>query len=732
MYQKIVTQIFKDLVTLMNYKTFLLICLAYFITAQLFGQNETYIVKKESFSTDKYDEFAPVYYKKGIVFCSNRPSNIVSNYSTEQNKGLIKIYYSDTPGKAGMENTKLFSKNLKTKFNDGPVTFNSKGDTIFYSRNLKIEGKLSELSSARNRLGIFTAVFDGNDWTNIKELRINNEWYNITTPWISPDGNKLYFASDKPGGYGGLDLYYSIWKDGYWNDPVNLGPVINTNGNESYPFINADGDLFFSSDGHPGLGGKDIFFSRFSDSTWLSPVHLDAPINSEYDDFGLITDTLMNSGYFASNRDKSIDIYSFRTIFPQVFYINIQKENQDCFIFNDNGSIVIDTNNLQLKWSFGDNSSANGSVVKHCFAGTGMFKVTLDIIDKSTGKIFFRKLSYNLELRNFTQPYINSPDVAIKGNSVEFDGKKSCFPGFKILSYSWDFGDKSQSSGENVTHSYNDQGDYLINLVLELKSTTSGKIEKSGIAKKIMVFNNLQERDTNQTNKDKPKTSLPDIREYANAFIKNLYSAESEIQQDVFFCIELFSSKRKIELNSPVFRYLPRKYSIRELFNSEDSTYSYTVDRQMSLMATYPASRELLALGFQDIRIRTFVLQEPAEKELYELVKKYGAAYGSYFDSSDELTSNALIMLDQIVKLLNKYPEVKLEVGVHTDNTGSAENNLVNSKALATILAKYIINRGVSEKRLFPHGFGSSKPIASNILERDRKLNRRIEFLIKN
>ena len=131
------------------------------------------------------------------------------------------------------------------------------------------------LSSVRNKLGIFYAVFDGKDWTKIRELRINSEWYNVTTPWISPDGKKLYFASDKPDGYGGSDLYYCQWKHDYWDEPVNLGPVINTKGNESYPFMNAAGEFFFSSDGHPGIGGKDIFFSRLSDSTWIEPVCLD-------------------------------------------------------------------------------------------------------------------------------------------------------------------------------------------------------------------------------------------------------------------------------------------------------------------------------------------------------------------------------------------------------------------------------------------------------------------------
>ncbi len=163
--------------------------------------------------------------------------------------------------------------------------------------------------SGRNKLGIFYAVLEGKKWTKIRELRFNNEWYNVTTPYLSPDGKRLYFASDKPEGYGGSDLYYCEWKNDYWSDPVNLGPVINTKGNESYPFVNPAGELLFSSDGHPGLGGKDIFFSRPKDNDWLPPVRLDPPVNSQYDDFGIITDSLMSEGYFSSKRNKSVDIF---------------------------------------------------------------------------------------------------------------------------------------------------------------------------------------------------------------------------------------------------------------------------------------------------------------------------------------------------------------------------------------------------------------------------------------
>jgi len=127
-----------------------------------------------------------------------------------------------------------------------------------------------------------------------------------------------------------------------------------------------------------------------------------------------------------------------------------------------------------------------------------------------------------------------------------------------------------------------------------------------------------------------------------------------------------------------------------------------------------------------------FVLTDPSEKELHELIQINGAFADTYFDLSDRLTSNAFIMLDQIVKLMNKYPSLRLEVAVHSDNTGSEDISLTLSQRRSQLLVDYLINRGISAKRLVATGFGGSKPIASNSLEKGRKLNRRIDFIIIN
>ncbi len=713
----------------MNFKTVISVLLTAFIHTMLFGQSETYSVDKAFFSTDKYDEFSPVFYKNGLVFCTNRASTSILNYSNEENKGFIKIDFIDTASR-NMMNIRFFSKKLNTRFNDGPVTFSSKGDTIYYSRNIIVDGKLSEISSVRNKLGIFYAVYDGKEWSKVRELRINNEWYNVTTPWLSPDGKKLYFASDKPGGYGGSDLYYCQWRNDYWEDPINLGPVINTKGNESYPFIDGAGEFFFSSDGHGGMGGKDIFFSRFTDSTWSEPICLDPPVNSAADDFGICSDAIMSKGYFSSNRDKSIDIYQFRTILPQVFYKSTQKENNYCFEFSDTGSIVIDTTNLQYQWSFGDGKTTTGLTVKHCFPGPGNYNIRLDMVERSSGRLFFTKLIDKVEIHDFEQAYINSPDFAVKGDEVKFDGIRSYLPGYRINSYSWDFGDKHRAIGEQVSHKFPKKGEYEVSLELVLKSDSTGMLRKTGTTKKIVIFEDAQEGTAFIGTSKTDKLVIPDVRQSANAEVISQYSAESEFKKDAVFAIELMTSKNKVDITAGKFRSVPSIYTVREKFDPRAGLYIYTVDQQLSLMATYPAFTKMVSLGFTDARIRMDVLTEPEEKELHNLIRINGAFADTYFDYADRLTSNAFIMLDQIVKLMNKYPSLRLEVAVHTDNSGPAAANQAESQKRAQLLVDYITNRGINARRLVATGFGGSKPIASNMYEKDRKLNRRIDFII--
>ncbi|MFH1937866.1 MAG: OmpA family protein, partial [Bacteroidota bacterium] len=165
-------------------------------------------------------------------------------------------------------------------------------------------------------LKIYSSEQKESKWANPVAFFLNNDTFSVGHPALSKDGNVLIFVSDMEGGYGGTDLYMCRRENSTWSQPVNMGPVINTFGNEMFPFQAENGDLYFASDGHPGFGGLDILITRqLADSTWLQPCNLFQPINSSYDDFSLCIAGNNKHGLFSSNRPGGLgsdDLYVFR------------------------------------------------------------------------------------------------------------------------------------------------------------------------------------------------------------------------------------------------------------------------------------------------------------------------------------------------------------------------------------------------------------------------------------
>ena len=715
-------------------KHLIFLTLFYILTGSLLSaQEEVYSVKKANFSSDRYNEFSPVYYNGGLVFCSDQNSKLLFSYSTAQNEGLFKINYIDT-SRWSNSNVRLFSSSLTSRFNDGPVTFSPGGDTIYYSRNLVVDGGLKEVSGNRNKLGLFYAVLEGDKWTNITEVRFNSDSYNITTPCLSPDGRQLFFASDRPDGFGGSDIFMCRWNNGYWGNPENLGPVINTKGNEAYPFINMNGEIFFSSDGHEGLGGKDIFFSKFVDSEWITPVRLESPVNSGSNDFGIITDESNNNGYFSTDREGSIDIYSFSANIPQFFYCGEQRKNSHCFSFPDDISIDIDPLNLQFEWDFGDGGQETGYVVSHCFQGSGKYSVKQNIIDKKTGRVVYNKLSLELELKDIEQPFINAEEVVTNNEPVSFNAGDSYFPGKTVNSYYWDFGDGEKSSGEVVNHAFTGNGEFIVRLGVILKDTVSGKITYDCVSKKIFVTNRISDAsvEAKSDTADSDKGFLS-IFENDQLLIDTVYSSAEEVQAGAIFEVIVQSSKTQISMNTRIFEQISTKYALREKFIPGENIFNYVIDKGINFMDVYPSYADAVALGFKNALIKTYIPSDSAEKELWNIVRTYGTSSDEYFAPRDaRLISGNFPALEQLAVLMKIYPEAVLRIAVHTDNTGSVSSNLSLSLNRARSIVSYLVNKGIANNRLIPSGYGGARPIASNYSEADRKKNRRLEFIMMN
>ena len=262
----------------------------------------------------KNSDFCPLVYKEGIVFVSERGLDLVNeNNNTFSNKPYLSIFYAEKEKQ--YEKAKRFSNQLNSLYHDGPVSISADNKTIYFTRvDKKEQGK-----SFINRMKIYTATLQGNKWKDIVPFQYNSKDYSVAHPWISDDGQKLFFTSDMQGGFGGMDLYVCIKEGEGWGKPQNLGSGINTPENEVFPYFRK-GSLYFSSDGHSGYGGLDVFVSSESEN-WKDVTNLKSPLNSPKDDFGIFYVDDEN-GYFSSDREGGVgsdDIYSFKwhSLIPQ-------------------------------------------------------------------------------------------------------------------------------------------------------------------------------------------------------------------------------------------------------------------------------------------------------------------------------------------------------------------------------------------------------------------------------
>lgn len=314
-----------------------------------------YTVKREDFNSETSD-FSPTFFKDGIVFCSERSKTDADKISKWTGHSYLDLYYTqrvqevepvaangmgpsaqpDSKQKSTFSEPGAFRMELNSMYNEGPACFTKDGNTIYFTRNLL--GKKNALEMGKqsvNNFEIYRSTFRNNAWSEPELLSIDNKNYSVGHPALSKDEKRLYFVSDKPGGFGGTDIYYCSLVDGEWTHPVNAGSTINTSENEMFPviYLSESGNelLYFSSEGHPGMGGLDMYVSQVNGSSFSTPTHLNAPLNSSADDFGIITAPDGITGYFSSNRDQedgSDKIYSFKKYVPE-FFLEVHVVRKD-------------------------------------------------------------------------------------------------------------------------------------------------------------------------------------------------------------------------------------------------------------------------------------------------------------------------------------------------------------------------------------------------------------------
>ncbi|TDT39628.1 WD40 repeat protein [Maribacter spongiicola] len=272
-----------------------------------------------------YSDFAPSFYKEGLIFSSDRDTGNFARYRHTWNAKDFLDLYEVNADSSSVDHVKKLDENVNTRYHESTSVVTKDGQTMYFTRNNSERRKTIKDDKGIVRLKVLRAVLtDEGIWGEVEELPFNSDSYSVANPALSPDEKTLYFVSDMPGTLGESDLFMvSINEDRSFGTPQNLGSNINTEARETFPYITSEEILYFSSDGHPGLGGLDVFATKIKRQDFTGKVlNVGKPVNSNSDDFTFIFNEELRTGYVASNREGGMgydDIYSFTETRPLEF-----------------------------------------------------------------------------------------------------------------------------------------------------------------------------------------------------------------------------------------------------------------------------------------------------------------------------------------------------------------------------------------------------------------------------
>lgn len=277
----------------------------------------------------EYSDYGTSFYKSTLVFTSARDTGgVFVKKHNWTNQSYTNLYGSIVTENGNLAEPEKFSKKIDTRYHESTPVFTNDGMTMYFTRNNFLNGKKGRDSKKTILLKLYKATRVGDSWVNVTELPFNSDEYNCAHPALSPDEKTLYFSSNMPGSKGMSDIYkVAILSDGSFGTPVNLGGSINTEARETFPFISNNNELYFASDGHPGLGGLDVFITQLKeDGTHGKIKNVGTPVNSNSDDFAFIMDTATKNGFFSSNRKE--DNLGFDDIYKCTETIPVPKDCQ--------------------------------------------------------------------------------------------------------------------------------------------------------------------------------------------------------------------------------------------------------------------------------------------------------------------------------------------------------------------------------------------------------------------
>ena len=616
----------------------------------------------------EYGEISPVFYRKGLSFTSNRPRGFFFKFLNGSGKSYFyDIYYAESLGRTTFRDPEIIPGKINTKFHDGPASFSPAGHRAYLTRSYTRGGFVKRDDKGRNKLKIYETQQVYDRWRAAKKLDLDKEGYSAAHPCVSRDGKQLFFASDMPGGYGGLDLWVSHWEDSLWSAPENMGATINTPGNEGFPNVDTLGNLYFASDARPGLGGWDLFRSGFANGSWTAPVNMGYPLNSEVDDFGLIYEPESGYGYFSSNRDGNYDLFCFETV--PVLWVEVSDS----------------------------------------ISGKPLDSVKVEVLDIHAGK----KVLYTNGEGRLKLEYKAGKEYFFTFNAADYKQRKERVKAPPAL------------AGEDPRLNFTLARKYTYRLFATVTDKHTGAPISNA---RIRMMGSQEERIKANEQGGLLKILVPeqDYRIIADKsgfapLVTSLSTGRLEYARDYYLDIEL-AKDTYLFLEGNVLdkeTFKPVRGATLRVLTDSNKVAGMAVTRQdgMFWVSVRPNDHYDLitsANGYFSQRITseptssgpdsTIIRVDLIPMQLDKVIKTIHYAYN---DSSVSVFSQK--ELNEVVYFLQDNPDVSLKLIAHTDTRGSESYNQQLSTARANAAVAYIINCGVDPGRIIAEGKGESQ-----------------------
>jgi flagellar motor protein MotB len=736
-----------------------------------------------------HSDFSPVMYKNQMVFVSERSKDMVNYNSYSWNKQPFLNVYS-TPMKSGKDGSPAFSKKAKafswhinTNYHDGPVSFNAEQNTMYLTR-VSYENKKDK--NFVNVPKIYISHLNGNSWSKAEPFQYNSDAYTTAHPSISADGQWLFFASDMPGGYGGTDIYVCKKEGDGWGKPKNLGEKINTPGSEAFPYIRKDGMLYFSSDGHTGMGGLDVFSAMKVDNEYGEVKNLGLPLNSSTDDFGIVFNDDNTTGYFSSDRaggKGSDDIYSFVAlnkflkVAGKILFsknLNDPAKNAEVMLLTEDGKVLKVTNTDNTGFFAFDKLDPDQKYLVKLDETDPRFKdkvkyyltdekdkiIRVTVINDRGGKFVFQ----NLPADPNALPELGAgDDVTIAGNLLYGENPSKPLANQKVNLLN-DKGEVVQTATTNAFGAFVftdlptdqnfmvkvDESDTPLapntKIVItnksgkELQTTTAGSngnFKFSFLASDKVTLKLMSVEDSELLFDMKGGLLGENKAPLANTTI-NIVNEKGDILQTTktdakgnFVFTNLAADKvvlfsldeSDVKLKNLVKVFLTDvKGAVVKEFSRINGKFKFTL---------LPIEQSKLGILYvDDPWLKVLQLKDKAKKDSLTIVENVYYNYGEA-----KILPEASKTLDKVINLMKNDPNLVIELASHTDSRSTQEFNLKLSEQRAKAAVDYILKGGISKDRISGKGYGESRLINKcadgvECTEEEHAKNRRTEFKI--